>query len=414
MGKDWKSARANIRKYYVDERQSVSKMRSIMKKEHGFDASLVDLFGATLIVAPGSANILIRVRSYRAKLAEWEFRLVDTSADSHHRGWPPVRCRQTYSVSSDNSADLHDAASDVGPASTISESSVPETPPDHESPGSLTRSTSPHDHFEKVLRQVHEAPPQDRLEISMPVGDYHANGQTFLHYIAARGRMNDVLRDTLGFCKQLGYSVDELNDQGYSALHIAIQNDRFDNVQLLLDDGASLDVRNPQGELPLHMAVMSSQNLLLVSLLLERDIKGPHKHVERPSDKAGRIALDLVVDRVMRDISASGKSECTYATRKIVGALSKKMQTVENRAHLEASVRKDSELFLQAVNVLGRFRFGVPLSITMMSVFQEFKGAVGFPFEADCERVLPQWQGRLAQEQHLFFDPAPESIERHY
>lgn len=389
MGKDWKSARANIRKYYVDERQSVSKMRSIMKKEHGFDAS---------------------VRSYRAKLAEWEFRLVDTSADSHHRGWPPVRCRQTYSVSSDNTADLHDAASDVGPASTISESSVPDTPPDHESPGS----TSPYDHFEKVLRQVHEAPPQDRLEISMPVGEYHANGQTFLHYIAARGRMNDVLRDTLGFCKQLGYSVDELNDQGYSALHIAIQNDRFDNVQLLLDDGASLDVRNPQGELPLHMAVMSSQNLLLVSLLLERDIKGPRKHVERPSDKAGRIALDLVVDRVMRDISASGKSECTYATRKIVGALSKKMQTVENRAHLEASVRKDSELFLQAVNVLGRFRFGVPLSITMMSVFQEFKGAVGFPFEADCERVLPQWQGRLAQEQHLFFDPAPESIERHY
>jgi ankyrin repeat protein len=63
--------------------------------------------------------------------------------------------------------------------------------------------------------------------------------------------------------------VDELDEEGCSALHLACINDRFDIAKYLLRKGADVNHDNDTGSTPLHYAVQSG-NPALVHFLLSR------------------------------------------------------------------------------------------------------------------------------------------------
>jgi hypothetical protein len=84
----------------------------------------------------------------------------------------------------------------------------------------------------------------------------------------------------------------------HPAIHVAVKNDHR-----LSGYGASSRNRNKMGELPLHTYILTSESELLICKVIYHHDSEPVVSVEPPSAQAGQIALDLVVSRVMEELS---------------------------------------------------------------------------------------------------------------
>ncbi|MFK4087511.1 ankyrin repeat domain-containing protein [Kribbella sp. NPDC020789] len=112
--------------------------------------------------------------------------------------------------------------------------------------------------------------------------------RTDLHYAALE---NDVAR--LASCLDEGCEVDAQDIQGFTALHLACQENATEAAGMLLDRGASLSVANRFGNTPLFVAVANSKgNGELIPLLRERgaDPYAVNKHGQTPVGLARLIA----------------------------------------------------------------------------------------------------------------------------
>lgn len=88
-----------------------------------------------------------------------------------------------------------------------------------------------------------------------------------------------------------GADVDMINESGETLLHLAVLNENLPILKLLLDMGACVDVMNRYGMTPLHRAVEQHGNLLTVKLLLK---KGANVNTR---NRNGNTALHLAVER---------------------------------------------------------------------------------------------------------------------
>jgi ankyrin repeat protein len=84
-----------------------------------------------------------------------------------------------------------------------------------------------------------------------------------LHRAAAEGnleRARELIRD--------GAALDAFDAIGYTPLHHAVRNGRFEMVRLLLDAGADIDARaGTQTETPIAVAAASSSSRMVEFLL---------------------------------------------------------------------------------------------------------------------------------------------------
>lgn len=108
------------------------------------------------------------------------------------------------------------------------------------------------------------------LELGADSNQADAFGQTPLH-VAVIQNCQDSVNDLLQAKTQI--KLDELNDDGFSALHIATRNDNFEIVKHLIEAGASIQIRSPpSGDNVLHMAVTAEVvNLDLMNYLIACD-----------------------------------------------------------------------------------------------------------------------------------------------
>jgi ankyrin repeat protein len=142
--------------------------------------------------------------------------------------------------------------------------------------------------FDNILREICEAPSACLPNGFLCKEDIRSGGSTLPHYVAARGRLNNVLLEVLLYSTLYGYSVDTLDDDGFTALHVAVQHNRIENVKLLLTAGAQFDTPNPYGELPLHVAILSSKDPGLVEELLFRHGHRMDMQIMGPSKREGQ------------------------------------------------------------------------------------------------------------------------------
>lgn len=85
--------------------------------------------------------------------------------------------------------------------------------------------------------------------------------------------INEILSNEptrLGFVSdliELGADLDWTNEQGNSALHLAIHNQQMDILKLLLHKKCNPDIVDSEGETPLHWAVRHN-DIVATKLLL--------------------------------------------------------------------------------------------------------------------------------------------------
>ena len=90
-------------------------------------------------------------------------------------------------------------------------------------------------------------------------------GWTSLHLAA----QNDYAQIVALFLNQ-GKAIDAQTDKGFTALHIAIFNDSVNTVELLMSRGADVSIPNRSGLVALHIAVQKG-SLTLVQSIVERN-----------------------------------------------------------------------------------------------------------------------------------------------
>ncbi len=149
-----------------------------------------------------------------------------------------------------------------------------------------------------LAMQVH-APAAAKLLLTHPAIDVNAlnsAGESALMMAALKGDLEDA--------KLLLAHGAHVNQPGWSPLHYAATGPRPELVRLLLEQGAAIDARSPNGTTPLMMAARYGSPDS-AKLLLERgaDPKLANDHDLRAADfarMAGRESLADRLDRVAR------------------------------------------------------------------------------------------------------------------
>ncbi|CAL4061279.1 unnamed protein product, partial [Meganyctiphanes norvegica] len=126
---------------------------------------------------------------------------------------------------------------------------------------------------------------------SKVMGISAAKGESPLHLAAKQGFFS-VCRTLL---EDSDLRIDQRNHDGNTALHFAAKFGSAGLCKLLLDKKASYDIRNKNGEIPLHVAAKHNQ----ISSL--RCLSAAHRQMLRHRDNNGNTALHIV--------AASGKTD---------------------------------------------------------------------------------------------------------
>ncbi|KAM0716764.1 hypothetical protein Q7P37_008209 [Cladosporium fusiforme] len=388
MVKAWESVRVDICRYY-GEGKSLSQVKLILSRERGFNASM---------------------RSYRSKLSEWKAKRADFDCHDDHATLPIAEKQRCPSMSSHvNAIDVfgrsstHDTpftAQDPSPFDDFSGGSGEDMSVDalfHTvNSGEEQPLVSLDERFSRIIQRMQESPMGCSSDSILAVTDFLSEGSTLLHYVAARGYMDSVMMEVLGFCARRCITLENLDDDFSTALHVALVNSRVENVRKLLAAGAHLPEQNHLGESPLHVAIMTTDSPPLVGLLLwynsqardSSDGQGVNAPVASPSENAGRVPLDLAVDRVLRDMSPSGKRECTQATSGILLKVLQSTPIMEDTRYLRQHARDNYTLFGRAIKVIGKHNLAKRLVATMMEILR-----------AEIEGKHPAFYGRLYQQQ---------------
>eukprot|EP00111_Clytia_hemisphaerica_P021653 TCONS_00063669-protein len=104
----------------------------------------------------------------------------------------------------------------------------------------------------------------------------------------AAGRRNNYTLKTL--LKENSEDINTKNTKGDSPLHTAIKSHRISTTKFLLVSGADMSVRDEEGFLPLHVAVINNKNKKCDEILKNMVMRGADIMVR---DASGRNALDM-------------------------------------------------------------------------------------------------------------------------
>lgn len=225
--------------------------------------------------------------------------------------------------------------------------------------------------FEDVLQRIHEAPSTEPCTRILRKHDFTSSDSTLLHYIAAKGRMKDILKEVLQCGINYGFTVDVLDQDHLTPLQVAIRRSRYDNVVALLDFGASVTSTGPDGELPLHTAITCCKDARIVKEIHGRFEDGARKQVLSPSKREGQVALDLVISRLLEEDPDYGEAICAQETKKILIEIIKTTPTIVNTTFLEQHADNKWTLFLRATTAISRLQICGDLVVTMRKLANE-------------------------------------------
>jgi len=137
---------------------------------------------------------------------------------------------------------------------------------------------------------LHFAVEKENLRIIHLLLAYHADvmtpdhqGQTVLHLSAIKGAV-EVLEDLL--LSSTLTDIDIRNGDGQTPLHLAITHNHAPVIELLVEHESSPNATNQHGQTPLHLAV-SREDLHIATLLVR------HGAIARLADPNGRTPLHL-------------------------------------------------------------------------------------------------------------------------
>lgn len=251
------------------------------------------------------------------------------------------------------------------------------------------RPSSSEHKFDQVLRKVYESSSDCLPKDLLTEEDFFDGSSTFLHFVAAKGRVNEVMEAILGFCRHYGRSLNYQTDRCSTALHVAVEYDRFENVKLLVDAGARIDKVDNGGELPLHVAIRTSNNPQLVAYLLQWDLRTATHRVQKPSEREDRVAMDLAIGRLLQDLADSGQGRCTRTAagifQEVVSSL-KGMPILEDTHHILEYAKQDPNLFFEAIKTVKALGSSKKLEEIMLSVLGKSQIQNGFGFMHDQGR----------------------------
>jgi hypothetical protein len=240
------------------------------------------------------------------------------------------------------------------------------------------RPFAPDHKFGRILQKVYEAASDCLPKDLITREDFFDGSSTFLHFVAAKGRVDGVMKGVLGFCWYHGHPVDDDRSATCStALHVAVRHDRFENVMLLVKAGArtdKVDETDTPGELPLHVAIRTSTTHELVAYLIQHNKYAVSQRVRKPSEREGQVAVDLAIARLLHDLAHSNGRDCTRSTALILQALLAVLQgtqLLKDTQYLLAHARQDSHLFLRACVKVKMLAHSRTLHETMLAVLGE-------------------------------------------
>ncbi|KAK4295471.1 hypothetical protein Pmani_031988 [Petrolisthes manimaculis] len=139
-------------------------------------------------------------------------------------------------------------------------------------------------HYASRLGQVTSLSSLLSLGASVKTKDYR--NENPLHFAAKYGRYNTVRHLVESSCGC--YILNEWNDEGKTALHIASEEGHTRVVQLLISKGALLH-RDHQGRTPLHLAAAGGYTCTITAIL------AVHTHTLDQTDKDGNTPLHVAV-----------------------------------------------------------------------------------------------------------------------
>lgn len=224
--------------------------------------------------------------------------------------------------------------------------------------------------FALILHRIHETSSDLFYKDLLSKQEFIQDGSTFLHYVAAKGRVREILMDIIRFRQEHNYPIDYKDAEGYTAFHIAVKNDRRENACTLASYGASPVIRNNIGELPLHTHISTSESGTWMSEMLQYQSTGLEAPVEQPSAQAGQVALDLVINRVVRELGRTDAIHCRPATKHILQVVLEKMGTISDHSItlMQAHALRDPNLFSRTANVVRCLSKYHRLTLTMLSI----------------------------------------------
>jgi len=114
-----------------------------------------------------------------------------------------------------------------------------------------------------------------------------STNQTVLHYVALAEKPNIAVAEWL---LQQEILIDAMDDQGNTALSLAVERGHLDLVSVLVKAGASLDCKHPKGWSLLHLATYQG-HMALVKYLVEEI------HMPLIPDHQGKTPLDVAIEK---------------------------------------------------------------------------------------------------------------------
>eukprot|EP00592_Proboscia_alata_P000240 CAMPEP_0194374600 /NCGR_PEP_ID=MMETSP0174-20130528/23038_1 /TAXON_ID=216777 /ORGANISM="Proboscia alata, Strain PI-D3" /LENGTH=628 /DNA_ID=CAMNT_0039154275 /DNA_START=317 /DNA_END=2200 /DNA_ORIENTATION=+ len=96
----------------------------------------------------------------------------------------------------------------------------------------------------------------------------NSSGKNALHISCSKGRGDENFRECVNALLQHGFDPNQRDDEGNTALHIAIKCGESSYVEDLIFHGADLNARDNEGNTPLHLAANSGEKTILKMLLI--------------------------------------------------------------------------------------------------------------------------------------------------
>ena len=235
------------------------------------------------------------------------------------------------------------------------------------------------------------------IEAGANVESIDEYGQRPIHIAAASGNL-DVLSLILNYAYIDSREGNGIGSRGNTALHYAAAEDSPNLTQLLINTGATINIKNNFQETPLHIAVMNNSLRNVINLLKYAD-----DNLIYEENITGSTAIDIatnkdilnLLNRYVKSLSI-GVMSSSMMNPDVVGVIGGASAVYANQARDEYfGLSDEKELKVRQLN-----------SIVNNNIFR-----LTVPYPNLASIVLSQWQRRICKDWYELYGIKPCGLE---